>query len=72
MSTPPAFAAAPGQAFIGGSYTPSTVPNLSGSIASAGQGSGVISSVAAQQAKVARNDRGSNVTVCIVDSLGLL
>ena len=52
-----------GDPFRGGSFTPGTVPNLNGSISAAATGGSLQSSVTAGQPMLARNNRGSNVTV---------
>mgnify|MGYP004164126293 CR=1 FL=1 len=49
--------------FAGGSFTPGTVPNLNGSIQPASTGSSLIGGVQGSTPMIARNNRGSNVTV---------
>jgi len=62
MSNPVSFAAN-GDPFRGGSFTPGTVPNLGGAIAAAATGSSLQGSVTDGQPMLARNNRGSNVTI---------
>ena len=49
--------------FRGGSFTPGSVPGVNGAIASATDGASLLGSVQGSTPMMARNNRGSNVTV---------
>lgn len=62
MSNPVSFAAN-GDPFRGGSFTPGTVPSVNGGIAAANTGGSLQGSVTAGTPMLARNNRGSNITI---------
>ena len=62
MANPVAFAAN-NDPFRGGSFTPGAVPAVNGAIAAAGTGGSLQGAVTAGQPMLARNNRGSNITI---------